>query len=259
MRNKINVFNKIEISIDKVWNKFMKYPKTVMLLGLVVVLFSPIICSKWPFKNFIIYILGNKENAIAYMQYFGALIGGIATLITLYITINETRRIQKINNNRQESIEAKTYMPILDLSKDEVKVNNIHQLMKIYKETGVFYFFINLKNIGDSLCNIDDYKLTYCFQDKNNETKQVVEDQVKTNDEVSGKSVNCINKGESKVITIQAFHDEITARTKIMPILFITFYITSALGYRYKQVFIINGKSEESLSCTEKMFPEWIS
>ncbi|WP_238861091.1 hypothetical protein [Clostridium sp. YIM B02569] len=102
-------------------NNMKKDKKLILsIFVLTIIIFLPIAVIKlnW-LKNLILLLFNTKENAIYYLQYFGALVGGMATFGAVIITtrqakehqeqnLAETRRIQEDNRkNQQDLLELK--------------------------------------------------------------------------------------------------------------------------------------------------------
>lgn len=83
----------------------MKYKNFSILIALSTIFLGPILATQGYFKLLIKLLLSSNSNAIAYLQYIGSLLGGSATLIALYITVKQTRNIQK--DNKEQAITVK--------------------------------------------------------------------------------------------------------------------------------------------------------
>lgn len=202
-------------------------------------------------------------------SYLGGVFGGAGTLIAVIITTRqakkhqeenliETRKIQAENRNEQRRIESLIYMPILDIDIVEPdRSNGAKEIMRIYRENGGFYFILNIKNKGKAPCNIDRINLNCTF--KNNEKViQVNGENNVTENHIITNEVKVINAGESKSICIQELNSSINSMTEIFPMIYIKFFITNALGYKYTQIFLVNIKDNRVDENVEIMLPQWI-
>ncbi len=93
--------NKKSIS-EKIYSLLQKYKNIIILVLIFIFLFGPIIATRGPIRWLVELIFNGSESSISYMQYLGSVIGGLATLIALYITVKQTIKIQEENKEENK-------------------------------------------------------------------------------------------------------------------------------------------------------------
>lgn len=189
INNKTNSKEEILDKRKTIKNKyFEEYKKQIIIvasmLALVIILILPISAAH-PFMNPLIHkVFKGSESAIEYMQYFGTVVGGLATLIAVYITVLQTRKIQDENNV-------------------QIKIANINEKIKDYKDirssinvaknifNSIYFKYSKEKSIAkDQLINIfnelqkiddiiSEYKNNIILQENNIEFDNIIDKYIK--------------------------------------------------------------------------------
>ncbi|WP_154826505.1 hypothetical protein [Clostridium butyricum] len=109
-------------------------------------------------NNIVIGVFGGSESAIQYMQYFGTVVGGLATLIAVFITVIQNRKYKKIDDLKLQIEYSKNsfeysyqYQEYLDGLSSELKI--------ILRRTDLLdrYDKIDSNEMEDDKENVDDY------------------------------------------------------------------------------------------------------
>lgn len=185
----------------------------------------------------------------------GAILSAIISLIVLYITVQQTREIQNENKTLQEtydkkqtSLEARKYIPVLDV------VNSAeNEIEKCKKDTMLISLMLN--NKGEVPCNIDGYKISCSARsgrqkiEIENDTRKINVNLLKVFCKDDNKKYNfIINDPEVENLPIG---DEIR--------IYIKLFLTSSLNYKYHQTIGIVLENERiNNSKTEITLPIWM-
>ncbi|MBY6916035.1 hypothetical protein [Clostridium botulinum] len=247
-------------SITKKTYSLLQINKTIIIILIFIILFGPILATREPISLLIKLIFNGSESSITYMQYIGSITGGLATLIALYITVKQTREIQEDNKKRQQeyeeiqtSLEAKKYIPLLDIKDNNWDENVLYKI----NENGYMLVFLRLKNKGEVSCNIYGYKINCTWKNADNQRIDIV------NDTVSCKInlVQVISKDDDKMAEFIIRDEKIKNliyKDKIS--IYITLYLKSTLNYRYEQTIGLdlrdNHVHENIINIS---LPKWIS
>ena len=141
---------------------FTKKYKVIIsfVISISIILILPITMVH-PFMEPLVYkLFRSSESASEYIQYFGAVVGGLATLIAVYITVIQTRKIQdenmkqvKIANINEKIRDLKDISDSLNAAKNNLNVIYLNYSKKeTLKLEDIISIFCNLQKIEDILC-----------------------------------------------------------------------------------------------------------
>ncbi|MDG5852476.1 hypothetical protein [Clostridium beijerinckii] len=148
---------KLRSSFSKVSLVIKRYQSIFIVLVIVILFIGPIMAAQGSFKLVVKWLFNSTGNAIAFLQYIGALVGGLATLAAVKFTIRQTKEIQ----NKQMKQDVIEKMPRL-IPETLVTSNK--------KELGI----VNIDSIQNGDGIIEKYEISFDIELKNNGERQAI-------------------------------------------------------------------------------------
>ena len=203
------------------WIKDHKSLTTIIIISLFLI---PLILVHCLFKsNFNIPWLESEWTAGDILNYIIGSISSIATIILSFVALYQTEKIKKTEQSNEV---ANTKRPFFIIDKVTVKKDNEEIDIKFIEnkyEYGTSHLpttiYIYFKNIGDGIANECSYELGMVPEER--------------------KPINCVlMQGTYKIsYTLNTIKEDFVTKT-------FSLRYQNILGYRYKQIIIINAKIE---------------
>lgn len=229
----------------------------LIVLTILLIIIMPKIIDASIFKNSLFSGLGSKDWISFLGSYLGGIIGGIATLITIYISINKTNQIQANNTKRQDILEkrerVKDALAILPYITFQYNVGEITGEFRAScstisedKSKYTFEFIVKLKNIGKSIASLNAYEIRTGWFKNDLPTGE--------NFSFNSNLYDIINIGEIKKIymtkTIEFNHNEENIRINGISYIIVNF--EDIFKNKYSQLLTVVIKDNDNSTTTNK-------